>query len=153
MEIQMSLPLDQGFLRRECPHCERQFKWHHGPTESRPVDAVDPDVYFCPYCGETAPPDHWFTREQIESVQRLALSETKKAVDDQFRQLERSTAGGMVNLKYDSGTDVEPPLPLHEPEDMVVVLSPCHPWEPIKIDESWSEPVHCLVCGSRFALG
>jgi hypothetical protein len=28
---------------------------------------------------------------------------------------------------------------------MIIVLSPCHPWEPIKIMEDWGEPVHCLV--------
>jgi hypothetical protein len=30
VSIPMSLPLDgDGFLRRECPKCERQFKWLH----------------------------------------------------------------------------------------------------------------------------
>ena len=31
--MEVSFPLDSdGFIRRECPHCEREFKWHHGPA-------------------------------------------------------------------------------------------------------------------------
>jgi hypothetical protein len=152
MSISMSVPLDHGFLRRECPHCERQFKWHHRPTESRPQDAVDPDVYFCPYCGQTAPLDQWLTKEQAECAQRLALGEGMRLLEDEFKELERGP-GGMMQFKFESSDVVEPPLPLHEPEDMMVVQSPCHPWEPIKIDVSWSEPLHCLVCGNQFAIG
>jgi hypothetical protein len=35
---------------------------------------------------------------------------------------------------------------------MLIVQSPCHPWEPIKIEEFWSGPIHCLVCGIQFAI-
>lgn len=153
MNISMSLPLDNGFLRRECPHCERQFKWHHGPIEDCPNDAIDPNVYFCPYCGETAPPDQWLTKEQVECAQRLALGESMRFLQDGFKELERKTSGNMVKFKVEKSDPVEPPLPLHEPEDMLIVQSPCHPWEPIKIDESWSEPLHCIVCGNQFAMG
>jgi hypothetical protein len=52
MDIPITLPLDSdGFLRRECPKCEREFKWHEGPTEDRPQDWNDPPVYWCPLCG------------------------------------------------------------------------------------------------------
>ncbi|GGT27906.1 hypothetical protein GCM10010271_34830 [Streptomyces kurssanovii] len=47
MEIPMNLPLDNdGFVRRECPHCVSQFKWHHGPAnaeaEQQPSPALPP---------------------------------------------------------------------------------------------------------------
>ena len=51
MEIRASLPLDADFLRRQCPECGRQFKWHVGPTEDTPEEFVDPPVYHCPYCA------------------------------------------------------------------------------------------------------
>jgi hypothetical protein len=60
MSIAMSLPLDKdGFLRRECPHCERQFKWWPtAPSEDAPEEARNtPEAYFCPYCHEPAPLD------------------------------------------------------------------------------------------------
>ena len=36
MSLSIELPLDSGFLRRECPNCQLEFKWHHGPTETTP---------------------------------------------------------------------------------------------------------------------
>lgn len=39
MSVSMSLPLDEDrFLRRECPNCERQFKWWHTPDEVNVAD-------------------------------------------------------------------------------------------------------------------
>ncbi len=152
MSYSVPLPLDEGFLRRECPHCERQFKWHHGPTDERPEDAADPEVYWCPYCGETAPPDHWWTSEQLEFAQASIAGPAIRDIADEFN----SSLGGQRNsfikmsMSYD---EPEPPSALHEAPDMVIVLSPCHPWEPIKIAEDWSGPVYCLVCGSAFAIG
>ena len=46
----------------------------------------------------------------------------------------------------------EPPMPLTEPNDMVIVTSPCHAWEPIKVPEERSGRLHCLVCGAAFAV-
>jgi hypothetical protein len=152
MSTSIALPLDDGFLRRECPNCERQFKWHHGPTAGRPADAVDPAVYFCPYCGETAGPDAWWTTDQLEYAQHFALQEGLGEIESSFRDLERQTRGGLVNFKFD-GIDLgETPLPLHEPADMMTIEPPCHPWEPFKIDESWTETLHCLLCGAAFAI-
>jgi DNA-directed RNA polymerase subunit RPC12/RpoP len=53
----MTIPLDSdGFLRRECPTCEREFKWRPSEAEveehDEPADTVG---YFCPYCGVRAP--------------------------------------------------------------------------------------------------
>jgi hypothetical protein len=33
---------------------------------------------------------------------------------------------------------------------MLGVQSPCHSWEPVKVDEEWDAEIHCLVCGDRF---
>jgi hypothetical protein len=63
VQLSMSLPLDgDGFLRRECATCEREFKWlpspdqlEEGNGESRAAatDAQPPDAYYCPYCTVT----------------------------------------------------------------------------------------------------
>ena len=143
MEISVSVPLDEGFLRRECPSCQRQFKWHDGSTEGRPEDAIDPLVYFCPYCGEPAETDQWWTQEQIEFVTQSAAGPIMEMAED---ELSRAT-----NLKVTT-TAGAPPPPLVEASDMVEVESPCHEWEPVKIASDWSDPLHCLVCGSRFAV-
>lgn len=146
----MPFPLDHGFLRRECPHCEREFKWHHGPTDDRPQDALDPDVYWCPYCGEPAPLDEWWTRVQLEFATQSLAGPAMQEIANELQQALKSASGFVkTSVEYD---EVEAPDALHEPADMVIVQSPCHPWEPVKVAEDWRQPVHCLVCGAPFAL-
>ncbi len=153
MDLSMNLPLDEGFLRRQCPNCEREFKWHHGPTEGRPDDYADPDVYWCPYCGETAPGDHWWTEVQLEHAQETLAGPAMRMVADELGDAFKGTSGGSISFSVSTDDDEpEPPAALHEPTDMMIVEPPCHPWEPIKIDESWTSPIHCLLCGAPFAV-
>ena len=50
--LEMSMPLDSdGFLRRECPTCEREFKWFHTPEGEGTAAPIIDGGYFCPYCG------------------------------------------------------------------------------------------------------
>ena len=145
------LPLDaDGFLRRECPQCLQHFKWHSGPTAGRPEGEVDPVVvFFCPRCGSSAAPDHWWTQEQLafarESIHGPALREAADELEKVFR--------GVKGLTYKPGQldEPEPPTALHEPNDMIIVAPPCHPWEPVKVPGEAAARVHCLICGEVFA--
>jgi hypothetical protein len=149
MEIGINLTLDDGFLRRECPNCERQFKWHHGPTDDRPDDAVDPPMYHCPYCGLTADSDEWETPPQREYIEDVALGHAVGMAGDMLEDTFRNTKG--VRFEASGGSAPAPPGPPPEPHDMVGVEPPCHPWEPIKVVDDWDEALHCIVCGERFA--
>ena len=151
MSISIPLPLDDGYLRRECPNCERQFKWHHGPTEARPDDFQDPAVYWCPYCGDTAPPDAWWTAEQISFAQQSLAEPTLRELTDAFNRDTGRQRNSLIqfSMSYEAA---DAPDALQEPADMTLVEPPCHPWEPIKIDDEWRDPLHCIVCGSEFAL-
>ncbi len=150
MEIPITLPLDGGFLRRECRTCERQFKWHHGPTNDAPEDAPNPSEYTCPYCGATAPPEEWLTAEQVEFVREVATGPALQAMSDEMGRAFR----GSKHITYKPGRiDHQHPTELHEPSDMVIVEPPCHPYEPLKVDESWTGPLHCLLCGAQFSIG
>jgi hypothetical protein len=149
----IELPLDNlGFLRRECPNCERQFKWHHGPTDGMPEDAPNPDEYHCPYCGVPAALDQWWTKEQVEAIQTTALREATPELEQMLRDaLKPLNKSGVIRADVKS-EPINPPPPLFEPEDMVAVASPCHPYEPVKISEDWRDPLYCLVCGEAFTL-
>jgi hypothetical protein len=69
VEPSVSFPLDtDGFLRRECPTCEREFKWHHSEDEGDSEPMAD-SGYFCPYCAVQAPPESWFTKPQQALVE------------------------------------------------------------------------------------
>ncbi len=152
METSITLPLDEGFLRRQCPSCDREFKWHQGPTDDRPSDFADPAMYHCPYCGLTALVDECQTAEQIEFIQAMVTGPVTREVADEVDEMARRYSGDFIKISVTHDPEPEPPAPLVEPHDMGVVTSPCHPWEPIKITEDWTEAVHCLICGERFAV-
>jgi DNA-directed RNA polymerase subunit RPC12/RpoP len=144
--IGMSLPLDSdGFLRRECQTCEREFKWRpNSAGEDEPTPMPD-GGYFCPYCGVQAPTDAWWTKAQAELAQRTAAAEVVGPMLDDFASgVNRS--GGMFRVEV-SPTDIEKPEPLSETGDMTRVDFSCHQSEPVKVLDDWDKPVRCLLCG------
>lgn len=159
MEIQipMELPLDSdGYLRRQCPRCERVFKWHHDSDDDRPDGSEAPEVYFCPYCGKPSPPDQWLTDEQVDYAQALLAIEAANMVERELRpsfdRLNRS-GQGLIRVQVEHvPRSTPPPPPLFEPDDMIAVEPPCHPAEPIKVIEDWDGELHCLICGDPFVL-
>lgn len=137
-EVSVPIPTDSdGYLRRQCPTCDQQFKWHHGPVDDdAAISAAPPSVYYCPLCGASADVDSWWTTEQIEYAQEAAMP-------DILQQLEYDIPELTVELP-------PPPPGLVEPNDMQVVIAPCHDEEPVKVPENQREPFHCLVCGDRY---
>ena len=156
MSISMSFPLDDdGFLRRECPNCELQFKWWPTPEEENVAEEAREEVeaYFCPYCYEPAPPSSWWTKEQVEYIQQLAAAE---ALGPPLRSMKNNLERGNcrskeINIEV-SVPDLSPPKSLTELDDMVRVDLPCHPEEPLKVDEVWEQEVACLVCGIQYPV-
>ena len=73
-------------------------------------------------------------------------------MNEELRRMAKRNKGGFIKMSVTPAPEPEPPTPLVEPSDMVAVTSPCHPWEPVKVLEEWTEPLHCLVCGQPFAL-
>lgn len=144
----MSAPLDSdGFLRRECPACERQFKWRaSGPDD----DVEHADQYFCPLCGRAAGVDSWWTREQLEHAQAAVVPDALRAVQDALSQSLNRTRTTKFAPTNDLG-DVPVPHALYEPDDMIIVEPPCHSVEPLKVPDNAPSPYYCLVCGSPFA--
>lgn len=146
MEVSVSIPLDEsGFLRRECPTCEREFKWFGGATDDRPDDFLEPENYTCPYCGVPSGQDTWWTPAQLEYAEAAAMGPISRHLGD---VLKHELGPGMT---YKPGTHDVPDL-LVDPDDMVIVEPPCHPFEPLKIADDWTEPLYCLMCGSRFRI-
>jgi hypothetical protein len=157
VEFSVSVPLDaDGFLRRDCPTCQREFKWFEGRTEDTPDNWEDPEQYFCPYCGVPADTDSWFTQAQAAYIEQTLSAHASDLFEDELDDIARgiNRQGGPIRMSVSGGArDTAPPPPLSEPNDMVAVASPCHPFEPVKVLDVWGEPLHCLVCGSAFTLG
>jgi hypothetical protein len=154
MDVPVTLPLDSdGFLRRECPHCIAQFKWHHGPANEEAEKHPDPPTYYCPLCGQPASPDSWWTQEQLDYAQESAAPAIAQFVDESVDELFRGMKRSSIRVERSGHLDVpDAPAPLVEPDGMCIVMSPCHSYEPIKVPDEHTGPLHCLVCGTAFAV-
>jgi hypothetical protein len=155
VSIPMSLPLDgDGFLRRECPTCEREFKCLVSQDDDDATPAPE-GGYFCPYCAVQAPPDAWWTKDQLETAKALMYREVvapeleglQRSVDQLNRQ-----SGGFIDITARLEVD-EPdePASLTEIDDMQHVEFVCHPDDPVKVLDDWERSVHCMVCGESAA--
>ena len=150
ISISLQLPLDEdGFLRRECPHCGRQFKqWQGTPDETQ----ESPEAYYCPYCYASADADTWYTAQQIEYIQQQAMAEVVGPHLYRLqKQIEQASHNGLFRIEMDAPLLVEPE-PLVERNDMVQLAFPCHVEEPIKVDEQWDQEVACVLCGTRYSM-
>lgn len=143
MNIPMSVPLDsEGFLRRECPTCEREFKWRPTP-EGEQGEPESDGGYFC---AVQAPTGSWWTKPQLEAATSQAFDAVvKPKLDDLQASVERAS-GDFIKVSM-SRTDPPKPPALTEIDDMRLVELSCHPTEPIKVLDDWDREVHCLLCG------
>jgi hypothetical protein len=149
--IPVQVPLDSdGFLRRQCPTCEEQFKWLSSDSVGEEPEPVE--QYFCPLCGQAAGLEDWFTTDQVEYVQAQALASQefgvvlREAMDAAFKGIKGVSFKGSRSFS----TGNAEPNPLVEPDDMTIVEPPCHPREPVKVPSGSTERVHCLICGALF---
>lgn len=150
IRVPISLPLDSdGFLRRECPNCEEEFKWFSHAEGDQ--DAEEVSQYFCPVCGAAAGLDSWWTPAQLEYGFGSASESIDQAMNDAIADAFKGIKGMKFKANSSFSLDIETPDPLVELDDMVIVEPPCHTNEPLKIPQSATEHVFCLICGAEFA--
>jgi DNA-directed RNA polymerase subunit RPC12/RpoP len=129
-QTKVSVPLDSdGFLRRRCPSCRREFKWLHNEASIEPAD----QRYGCPYCGARHEASSYLTQKQLKLVRAAAM-------------------GLALDLLESAGMDVSrgpEPSVGDEAPDLDTAVFECHPEEPIKVYAEWrrSGGLRCLVCG------
>ena len=80
----------------------------------------------------------------------MAMPQAIERVQDELEAMFR----GVKGLTYSRGEEeiIVQPESLTEPDDMVIVTSPCHGFEPVKVPEDHTGPLYCLVCGTAFAV-
>lgn len=149
MDIPIRIPVDNdGFLRRECPTCEQEFKWL--PPQEGDKTGGGVDHYYCPRCGAPAGPNSWWTPLQLKSARAQAAPDIERAVNDALGDIGRNS-GGLLRLTPSADLNVEASEELDESNDMVIVEPPCHPDELLKVPQAATVEVHCLICGRAFA--
>lgn len=174
-EIRMNLPFpldDDRFFIRECPLCHKEFKVLLKKEEltdlaQKGIDSFMIDLkkettdldederseteFTCPYCGQQAPSDSWWTQEQLAYVGIVAKNIMAKMVNENLiRPLKRTfrrSGSGMVSIRFE-GKEMEPQEPWISPEvnDMLIFDLPCCQRK-IRIEENWSDVVYCFFCG------
>lgn len=150
--LSVSFPLDSdGFLRRQCPHCQQEFKWLGVPVDG---DAPRLSAFYCPYCGQSASVDEALTTAQREYAVAIVKRQMLGPMLEDFMQgLSNDLNRPGSAVTFTGGEKVKFPSPsvLIEDNDMRRIVFPCHPDTPVKIAEDWGEAVHCLVCGQAYA--
>lgn len=174
--FEISLPLDSdGFLRRECPLCNKQFKVEFTDEERKTViqkeienyllqndviqkaeepEEVDEIEYWCPYCGQVAKSNSWWTNEQLEYIQIFPYNYMAEIVNKQLKEWKRqfSRAGkGLISIKMNTKEmPYKDPWISPEIDDMTIVDLACCNLR-IKLEDSWSDAYYCYKCGFPYS--
>ena len=173
-EIRMNLPFhldDDGFFRRECPFCRKEFKVllekeeltdlaqegidsfmieAKGETTDLNESERSETEFICPYCGQQAPSDSWWTKEQLAYMRIVVKNIMAKIVNENFiRPLKRNfqkPSSSMVSIRFE-GKEMEQQEPWisHEVDDMEIFDLPCCKRK-IKIEDNWIGVVYCFFC-------
>lgn len=174
-EIRMNLPFpldDDGFFRRECPFCRKEFKvllekeeltdlaqkgidsfmieLKEGTTDLDESERSEAE-FICPYCGQRAPSARWWTQEQLAYVGIVAKNIMAKIINENLiRPLKRTfqrPSSGMVSIRFE-GKEMKQQEPWISPEvnDMEIFDLLCCQRK-IKIEENWQDAVYCFFCG------
>jgi hypothetical protein len=87
--MKMSVPVaaeadSDGFVDRQCPATECEFLFKVQENDWR--DIVSDEAVWCPFCGQQAKSDEWFTHEQIEKAKEAAFAEIKHTINQALRR-------------------------------------------------------------------
>lgn len=173
IEMNISLPLDDDrFLRRECPLCLREFKvqleqkelvdlaqegidsFLIEASEEKMVDGESEPLetkLICPYCGQQASSDSWWTQEQLAYIGVFARNILAKLVNEYLvrplKRASRRSSSGLISISFEA-EEMQQQEPWISPEvnDMEVFDLPCCERQ-IKIEEDWAGVVYCHFCG------
>ena len=168
IEKPLSFPLDgDGFFRRECPLCFREFKVRLredelGELAQRFLDHFmveqglqqddtengNVEERFCPYCAQSSPCDDWWTQEQLAYIQVAAKNMMAHIYNEHFarpmmRENRRHQAFIRIDVKEMQQEDewISP-----ERSDMRLVNLPCCDRQQ-KVADDWGKKVNCFFCG------
>jgi len=163
---------DDGFFRRECPFCRKEFKvllekeelldlaqkYLYSFMIERKEETKDLEdsersetEFICPYCGQRASSDSWWTQEQVAYVGVVAKNIMPKRVNENLIRPLKKTFGkpnsGMISMRFEAKEMEQQELWISpEVNDMEIFDLPCCQRK-IKIEDDWIGVVHCFFCG------
>ena len=168
VQLQVNISSDRdGFLRRTCPECGRDFKtsineaqlshFLHSEVErvGREMGLIaieesdeGESTLICPYCTHPASPHDMLPDELLQYLTlQIKRQIIYPMIDKTFGRLADSTGkNDFIRLEYSGGS--LPPRPIHgpEPADMKIIRLLCCE-ERVKISEAWNGMEQCPYCG------
>ena len=161
-----------GFLRRACPSCGREFKTDvdeadlagvlaptvakvGGQIGSIPFEAnkEQPEEKIrCPFCRHRSNASDFLTDDLVAYVRSIVLREivipaVNKAFGGLADRFSGSRSESCLSIRFEHDSEVRPPRPVHgpEPRDMKIVRLLCCDRR-FKVPERWYAVTICPYC-------
>lgn len=174
----LSLSVDRdGFLRRTCPSCGRDFKTgidradlgsiigpqirrierEIGAPLSLETDEASEESISCPYCMFESGAAEMLPEETVRYLHRQLVREVVLPKVNQmfsaFGDGSHSRSGGLVSVSFEYSRSMLPPRPIHgpEPPDMKIVEFLCC-GRKAKVARQRHQLKQCLYCKTPVAL-
>ncbi|MDD4981555.1 MAG: hypothetical protein PHS12_02185 [Candidatus Omnitrophica bacterium] len=120
-------------------------------SKEKPEDKEIESRFFCPYCGQQAQGNNWWTESQLDYIRRIAENIMAGLINENLiRPLKKDfhkPISGLISISFE-GKEIEQ-KELHiapETDDMEIFDLPCCNRK-IKIENNKEELVHCFFCG------
>jgi predicted RNA-binding Zn-ribbon protein involved in translation (DUF1610 family) len=172
--MNVSFPLDDdSYFRRECPYCKDEFKINitdkqknaivhnlldnylsQGESKSgsdKDEDDNDEIEYYCPYCGQTAGPDKWWTKEQLNYAMIYVKNYANKLINEQLINKMKNMSNSFIKFEAKE-LEYQDPWISPEENDMEIFNLPCCN-EKIKLNKDKIKAIYyCINCGFKHTL-
>jgi uncharacterized Zn finger protein (UPF0148 family) len=139
--ISVSVPIDsdeKGYVDKECPNSECLYVFKTNQEDWK--DLFRDEAVFCPRCGHEAPAQSWFTTEQVEHAQGVAVQQLKGQLGAALRDDARS-----FNARQPRGGLIKMSMSYSGPTSEGYVL-------PASARELLEQELQCDECKARFAV-
>ena len=160
----LELPRDaDGFVRRECPQCQRDFKTRPSrqdagilqrrlvslfPFENAHESFDEVADGWCLYCGHRAAADEWLTPAQQAHVESLARAWANHVRYEQMAHVSRTLGVNPRPTFISTAPEALPgPMPQDADDQRLIPLLCCS--DEVKALWDWEGPLHCPRCGTR----
>lgn len=138
MDITIEVLSDEkGYYDRQCPNseCEYTFKIHMEDWKEK----VSDEKVFCPMCGHTASSDAWYTHEQLEQIQMIAMNHAMRHIHGELNKMFKKSSSSTRNNQFFKVT--------YKPSRKITFVN-----NPIGQREEWQLELICQNCGTRSSI-
>lgn len=134
---------DDGLLRRECPHCNQEFKVDPGEETDE-----SQDLYYCPLCGLPSSSNEQLTRDQTAHIEDVVMNAARGLINNSLEKLSRKIRNQpYVNVDNQPLKNVEPQIQV-EALDMKKITLDCCSQQISVMSPLTYKVIYCYKCGS-----